>query len=295
MTTRTVAVNSSMFKVRQYSMLLKFRLSSLVVFSGGFGYLLANQTEMDWLRFLVFCLSSFLITGASNTINQIIEKDSDKLMRRTAVRPLPTGNLSVQEALRFSILLALVGTLLLAFFVNLLAAILGLFSLILYAFVYTPLKSRTPFAVLVGAFPGALPPLIGWVAASGNIGMGAILIFSLQFMWQFPHFWAIAWVADEDYSKAGIRLLPSAGGKNFLTAFQIMFYTMFLVPLGLMPYYFGLTGLYSAIIATVCGVAFLMQTFYLMKEGTDRAALLLMFGSFFYLPITQIAYLLDKL
>ncbi len=283
-------------KAKQYGMLLKFRLSALVVFSGAFGYFLApSQGKTDWLAFAAFALGSFLITGAANTINQIIEKQTDKLMNRTANRPLPTGRLSVSEATTFAIVLGLIGTILIASSTNVFAASLSLFSLILYGFVYTPLKPKTPFAVLVGAFPGALPPLIGWVAMTGNISVEAMAVFSIQFIWQFPHFWAIAWVADEDYSRAGFKLLPSAGGKNFNSAFQIMIYTMFLIPLGLLPARFGVVGIGAGIAATICAILFLFQTFYLLREGTVKSAKMLMFGSFFYLPIVQIAYLIDKL
>ncbi len=291
----TLSINSLALKAKQYQILLKFRLTALVIFSGVFGYLLASNGTINWASFIAFIIGSFLITGAANTINQIIEKETDKLMKRTANRPLPTGRLSISEATTFAILLALVGTVLMVSFVNLLAACLSLFSLILYAFVYTPLKPKTPFAVLVGAFPGALPPLIGWVAMTGNVSIEAMIIFAIQFVWQFPHFWAIAWVANDEYAKAGFKLLPSEGGRNFNSAFQIMIYTMFLIPLGILPARFGMVGISSAIVATICGILFLFQTFYLLKEGTNKAALRLMFGSFFYLPIIQIAYLIDKL
>jgi protoheme IX farnesyltransferase len=166
--------------------------------------------------------------------------------------------------------------------------------MILYVFVYTPLKRVGPIAVFVGAIPGAMPPLLGWTAATGAISYEALIIFGIQFVWQFPHFWAIAWVSDEDYKKAGFKLLPSGGGKDLHTAIQIMIYTLFLLPLGLLPSYFGLTGLNSGIVATICGVLFLAQTFSLMRDGSRKSALKIMFGSFLYLPIVQIAYLLDK-
>jgi heme o synthase len=171
---------------------------------------------------------------------------------------------------------------------------LGILSMILYVFVYTPLKRVGPIAVFVGAIPGAMPPLLGWTAATGGISHEALIIFGIQFIWQFPHFWAIAWVSDEDYKKAGFRLLPSGGKKDLNTAIQIMIYTLFLLPLGLMPSYFGLTGLNSGIVATICGVLFLAQTFSLMKDCSQKSALKIMFGSFLYLPIVQISYLLDK-
>jgi protoheme IX farnesyltransferase len=167
--------------------------------------------------------------------------------------------------------------------------------MILYSFVYTPLKRVGPIAVFVGAIPGALPPLLGWTAATGVISYEALIIFGIQFIWQFPHFWAIAWVADEDYKKAGFKLLPSGGTKDINTAIQIMIYTMFLIPFGLLPAAFGITGLYSALVVTVCGVLFFSQTFSLMRSGDRRSALKIMFGSFLYLPIVQIAYLVDKI
>ncbi|MBC7488470.1 MAG: protoheme IX farnesyltransferase, partial [Cytophagaceae bacterium] len=166
---------------------------------------------------------------------------------------------------------------------------------LLYAFAYTPLKTKSPIAVFVGAIPGALPPMIGWVAATGHYGWEPGILFAIQFFWQFPHFWAIAWVLDEDYKKAGIKLLPSAGGRDMKTAFNIMIYTLLLIPLGFMPYLMGMTGINSALIAMVAGILFLAQTFYLMREGTNKAAKLIMFGSFLYLPVVQIAYLLDKI
>ncbi len=295
MSTQTIAVPTFAFKIRQYLMLLKFRLSALVVFSGAFGYLLAQTSYFNRLSFAAFCLGSFLITGAANTINQIIERDLDKLMRRTANRPLPTGAISPQEAGIYAALLALAGTVLLVLFVNAFSALLGLFSLILYAFVYTPLKQKTSASVFVGAFPGAFPPLIGWVAATGTIGVEALVIFAIQFIWQFPHFWAIAWVADEDYKRAGFKMLPSGGNKDSNTAFSIMTYTLFLIPLGMLPMQFGITGTVSAVIATVCSVLFLLQSLYLIRQLNDKAAMSIMFGSFLYLPIIQIAYLLDKL
>jgi protoheme IX farnesyltransferase len=152
-----------------------------------------------------------------------------------------------------------------------------------------------PIAVFVGALPGAFPPMIGWVAATNHYSLEPGILFAIQFFWQFPHFWAIAWVADNDYKKAGFKLLPSSGGKDERTALQIMIYTLFLLPVGWLPYELGMTGINSAIVAMVCGILFLAQTFYLMRKRTDKAALQIMFGSFLYLPIVQIAFLLDKL
>jgi protoheme IX farnesyltransferase len=281
-------------KVKAFVELVKLRLSFLVAFSGAFGYLLGASGAIDWVKFTIFILCGFLITGASNTLNQVIEKDLDKLMNRTMNRPLPSGRMNSSEALWFAIGLIVLSSWLLFAFVSVLAGVLTILSLVLYAFAYTPLKRVGPIAVLVGAIPGALPPLIGWVAATNQLGVEALTLFSIQFVWQFPHFWAIAWVLDEDYQKAGFRLLPSDGGRNINTAFQIMIYTLFLIPLGVLPAKFGMTGINAACVATLCGTLFLMQTFYLMKECSRKAALQMMFGSFIYLPIVQIAFLLDK-
>ncbi|MEX0881925.1 MAG: heme o synthase, partial [Cyclobacteriaceae bacterium] len=237
----------------------------------------------------------FLISGASGAANEIKERDFDKLMKRTQSRPLPMNVISVTEAYWFTCITAVMGIFLLGFFTNMITTSLGILSMVLYVFVYTPLKRVGPIAVLVGAIPGAMPPLLGWTAATGSITYEAMIIFGIQFIWQFPHFWAIAWVSDEDYKKAGFKLLPSGGKKDLNTAIQIMIYTLFLLPLGLLPSYFGFTGLNSGVVATVCGVLFLAQTFSLMKDCSRKSALKIMFGSFLYLPIVQIAYMLDKI
>ncbi len=293
-----VAVSSLLLitdKVKAYVELLKVRLSMLVAFSCAFGYSLANSGHVNLETLTMLYLGGFLISGASSSVNQIIERDLDKVMTRTMNRPLPTNRLSVNEAIIFSFVCLLVGTFILWIYTNPLTVVLSLISMVLYSFVYTPLKRVGSIAVFVGAIPGALPPLLGWIAATGSISHEAMIIFGIQFIWQFPHFWAIAWVADDDYKKAGFKLLPSGGGKDLNTAIQIMIYTMFLIPLGLLPAKFGITGINSAIIATVCGIAFFAQTFSLMKTGSRKSALRIMFGSFFYLPIVQIAYLMDKL
>lgn len=282
-------------RLKAYQELLKFRLSALVTFSAVFGFILGHQGQsFSWTGFVGLVLGGFLISGASGAANEIMERDYDKLMKRTRTRPLPMEVISVREAYWFSIIAAFVGIFLLGYFTNWLTTGLGVLSMFLYVFVYTPLKRVGPIAVLVGAIPGAMPPLLGWTAVTGSISYEALIIFGIQFIWQFPHFWAIAWVSDEDYKKAGFKLLPSGGQKDLNTAIQIMIYTLFLLPLGLLPSYFGLTGLNSGIVATVCGVLFLAQTFSLMKDCSRKSALKIMFGSFLYLPIVQIAYLLDK-
>jgi heme o synthase len=280
-------------KARAYWELLKFRLSFLVAFSCGFGYVLASSAP-NWITLTMLFLGGFLLSGSSVIVNQIIEKDLDRLMVRTMNRPLPTYRVSVNEATSVAVACLLAGVTILMLYTNVLTTTLSVVSMILYGFVYTPLKRVGPVAVFVGAIPGALPPLLGWVAATGSISHEALIIFGIQFIWQFPHFWAIAWVSDDDYKRAGFKLLPSGGKKDLNTAVQIMIYTMFLIPLGLLPATFGITGLKSAIVVTVCGVLFFAQTFSLMRSGDRKSALKIMFGSFLYLPIVQIAYLLDK-
>jgi len=279
---------------RSYLELLKPRLSLLVSFSCAFGFILSSSDSVNWLKLTLITLGGFLLSGASVTINQYLEQKEDSLMNRTKGRPLPTGRISPSSALIFAAIVMTASLVILFIAANPLTTWLSLLSMVLYSFVYTPLKKVGPIAVFVGAIPGALPPLLGWIANTGVISYEALVIFGIQFIWQFPHFWAIAWVSDEDYRKAGFRLLPSGGGKDHNTSIQIMTYTLFLLPLGLIPAWIGLTGINSALIVTLCGVGFLAQTFSLMKTGSDQSALRIMFGSFLYLPIVQIALMLDK-
>ena len=280
--------------IRAYWQLLKPRLSMLVAFSCAFGFVLASAGDTDFLRLGLMTLGGFFLSGASVTVNQILEQREDGLMRRTQNRPLPSGRLTRGQAVVFAIVVLLLSIFLLLWSTNVLTVCLSLLSMVLYSFVYTPLKKIGPVAVFVGAIPGALPPLLGWIGNTGAVTYEALVIFGIQFIWQFPHFWAIAWVSDDDYRRAGFRLLPSGGGKDHNTAIQIMTYTLFLLPLGLLPAWIGLTGINSAVVVTLCGVGFLAQTFSLMKTGSEQSALRIMFGSFLYLPIVQIAYLLDK-
>jgi protoheme IX farnesyltransferase len=282
-----------MIKARAYFQLLKFRLSFTVAFSSAIGYLLGAR-DISWSRTLLVMLGGLLVTGSANIINQVFEKDLDKQMRRTEARPLPTGRVSPNEAWVLCVILGVAGLGLLTYFFNPLTAALSLLSLILYGFIYTPLKTISPVCVAVGAIPGGLPPLIGWVAATGFIGIPAWVLFGIQFMWQFPHFWAIAWVADEDYKRAGFKMLPSPGERDLRTAFQIMTYTVLLIPVSLLPLVLGISGQKSAGVALVCGVIFLLMTVQLMRTQDRKAALSIMFASFLYLPIVQIALVLDK-
>ncbi|RZK42513.1 MAG: protoheme IX farnesyltransferase [Hymenobacter sp.] len=275
-----------------YIELIKLKLTLAVVFSGVFGYCLATNTVI-WWKIVVLVIASIAITGSANIINQIIEKDSDRFMKRTAVRPLPTGRATVAEATWVSFLLFSLSLFLFIYVFNVRAAALAVLSLLLYGFVYTPLKRRGQIAVFIGALPGAFPPMIGWVAATNQFGWAPGILFAIQFFWQFPHFWAIGWLAFDEYKKAGIQMMPGKA-KDADTAFRIMLYTLFLVPIGWLPYMLGMTGIHSAFVAMIGGILFLAQTFHLMRTCTDKAALQMMFGSLIYLPVVQIVYLLDK-
>ena len=291
----SVQMNVVAEKIKTWVEMLKPRLSLLVAFSCSFGFVLSNQGTLNWLRLSILTLGGFLLSGASVVINQIIERKEDGIMNRTMSRPLPTGRITVMEAWILALICFVLSLILLYWSANQLTILLSVLSMLLNSFVYTPMKKIGPIAVFVGAIPGALPPLLGWIANTQTISYEAMVIFGIQFIWQFPHFWAIAWVSDDDYKKAGFRLLPSGGGKDHNTSIQIMTYTLFLLPLGLLPAWIGLTGINSAVVATLCGTGFLTQTFSLMKTGSNQSARRIMFGSFLYLPIVQIAYLLDKL
>lgn len=285
-----------MSKIRDYAQFIKLRLASLVVLSAAIGFVIGSET-VDWKKMLLLILGGFLVTGSSNGFNQILERDLDKLMARTQNRPLPQGRMSVNEAILVASITGITGITLLAVFTNILSAILGLAALISYTFVYTPLKQKTPFAVFVGAFPGAIPPLLGHVAATsgfGSIEFPAWLLFVTQFIWQFPHFWAIAWVLDEDYKKAGFQMLPSLGGRDKSSAFQILVYTLFLYPISLLPVMFHMAGPITAFVVSFCSLFFLWQAYKLYKHMTIEAARQLMFGSFVYLPVVQLAVMFGK-
>lgn len=287
---------TSYTKIQSLVKLTKFRLSALVVFSAVITYFTVTRSY-NWQHIVALSIGGFLVTAAANGFNQVIEKDLDKLMNRTRLRPMPTGNLSAAEALVFCSLCGITGIILLWTLTNPLSGIIGFVSIILYALVYTPLKRVTPFSVFVGAFPGAFPTLIGAVAATegfGELHFFAFLLFLIQFFWQFPHFWAIAWVSHDDYQKAGFFMLPSSGGRDRNSRFQIYIYTLFLFPIALTPYIFGYTGWISATIVSTMNVVFIYQAYQLYKTGTIEAARKLMFGSFIYLPLVQLA-LMTKL
>jgi protoheme IX farnesyltransferase len=281
-------------KVKDYFQLIKFTLSFMVVFSCVVCYLLAPNVKFNLLAVLLLFTGGMLITGSANAINQAVEKDTDAVMKRTAGRPVASGRMSEQEAWVFAAITGIIGVLIMWYWFNFASAMIGLFSLILYAFIYTPLKKINSVSVLVGAFPGALPCLIGWVAATGTFDIGGWILFSIQFLWQFPHFWAIAWVAPKDYTRAGFKLLPSDKGPTKFTALQTVMYSTLMVPVGMLPYYFKISGIISLWIILACNLWMVyvsVQLFIKMDVGSARKV---MFSSYFYLMIVFISLLFDK-
>ena len=278
-----------------YKLLVKFKLNITVVFSSVMAYLIAVDGGISFVSVLILGFGGFLVTGASNTLNQVLERDYDKLMARTADRPLAAGRMTVSEAVMAAGFMSMFGIILLAMF-NPWAALLGTLALISYAFVYTPMKRVSPMAVMVGAVPGALPMMIGCVAAQGEITALAWALFGIQLIWQFPHFWAIAWLGHEDYSNAGFNLLPTRSGQpDSLAGLQSLVYALLLIPIGLMPYFIGVSGLISAVILVVMAIVYAFFGWQLYKQCTREAARKLMFSSFFYLPIVLFALFADKI
>jgi protoheme IX farnesyltransferase len=281
-------------KVKDYFQLTKFTLSFMVVFSCVVSYLLAPNVTFNFLSVLVLFVAGMLITGSANAINQAVEKDTDALMNRTSSRPVAAGRMEEKEALTFAAITGFAGFIIMWQWFNFSSALLGLLILVLYGFIYTPLKKINSVAVLVGAFPGALPCLIGWVAATGEFSAGGWILFSIQFLWQFPHFWAIAWVAHRDYSKAGFRLLPSDKGPTKFTALQTIMYSTLMIPVGMLPFYFGISGMISMCIILICNLWMVYVSIRLFIEMNIVAARRVMFSSYFYLMIVFLALLFDK-
>ena len=288
-------------RAKDYNQLLKPNLSGMVVFSSVIGYLMAPNVHFIWndmgvwRQIITLFLGGMLVTGGANTINQILEHESDSLMKRTRTRPLPEGRMSRTEAWIFAAFTGVGGALLLAYYFNPLAGGLSFFSLLLYAFAYTPMKKVHPVAVLIGAVPGALPPLIGWVAATGSLSMGGWVLFTLQFFWQFPHFWAIAWVAFDDYSRAGIRMLPTREKETRFTGIQCMLYSLVLIPMAMVPHAIGLTGNIGMWICVLCGMMYFAASVVFYVRNDHKSARRVMFASFIYLPTILLALVIDKI
>ena len=306
---KVIQLNSAMVvkkessRLQDYLQLTKPSLNIMVVFSSVIGYLLApNVVAFDWSMILILFVGGFLVTGSANAINQVVERDTDAQMKRTATRPVAAGRMSVQEGWIAAVVMGIVGAGLLAIYFNALSAGLALFSLFLYAFVYTPLKKVSAVAVLVGAFPGALPLLIGWAAGNDALfdtgngwkDYGGWVLFLLQFLWQFPHFWAIAWLAHNDYTRAGFKLLPSKEGPTKYTALQTVVYAVLMLPVGLLPYFIGLTGIVSVFIVTAANMFLIVQCLRLYTAMDTTAARRVMFSSYIYLPVVLLALLGDK-
>lgn len=281
-------------KVKDYFQLIKFTLSFTVVFSCVVCYLLAPNVRFELFSVLCLFIAGMLITGSANAINQTIERDTDALMKRTAGRPVASKRMQVNEAWTFAIITGIAGVSLMWYWFNYESAMLGLFSLLLYAFIYTPLKKINSISVLVGAFPGALPCLIGWVAGTGKFGIGGWILFGIQFLWQFPHFWAIAWVAHKDYQKAGFKLLPGTEGPTKFTALQSVIYSMLMIPVGTLPFYANISGSISLWVLLFCNLVMVYLSVILFFKMNVAAARRVMFGSYFYLIIVFLSLLFDK-
>lgn len=286
-------------KAKDYYQLTKFTLSFMVVFSCVIAYLLAPVQNVTFWDVLLLFAGGLCITGGATGINQIIERNSDAKMKRTCHRPLPGGRMSVKEAVIFVVIVESAGLLIMGLTFNWLSALISFVSVILYGFVYTPWKKWNSFAVFMGAIPGALPPLIGWVAAAGvmtgQASYGGWILLAIQFLWQFPHFWAIGWVAYDDYKRAGFKLLPSDNGKDKFSALQAVTYTAMLIPVGWFPYYFKMSGIISAVIIMGLSLYFLYRAVNLFRFCDVKHARKLMFSSYIYLTVMQLALLADKI
>lgn len=273
----------------------KARLAVSVVFSSVAGYLLGCY-QVDYTAILLLAFGGYCMVGASNAYNQVIERDLDALMNRTRNRPIPSGRMSVNRAMGIAIVLTLLGVIAL-YLLNPKTAMFGAISIFLYVSVYTPLKTKTPLAVFVGAFPGAIPFMLGWVAATNDFGIEAGTLFMIQFFWQFPHFWALGWMLHKDYKKGGFKMLPT-GKKDNATALQIIMYTIWMLAISVIPV-FGITGrlqlsIASAVLVFAMGLVMLFFAFQLYQRKDNTTARKLMLASVSYITLMQIVYVVDR-
>lgn len=276
-------------------MLIKFSLSFMVVFSSVVSYLMAPKVvQHDWMMIILLFIAGFLVTGSANAVNQVVEKDTDALMKRTAKRPVASGRMSAAEGWTFAIIAGLGGTIILWYFFNPLSAVIAAISWFVYAFMYTPLKKISSVSVIVGAVPGALPCLIGWAAGQDELSAGGWILFAIQFIWQFPHFWAIAWIAHNDYTAAGFKLMPSVEGPTKYSAMQSVIYSLVLVPVGMLPYLAGMSGIVSFWILLAANLYMTWLSIRLYRQMNIMAARKVMFGSYIYLAVVLLALLADK-
>lgn len=287
-------------RFKDYVMLAKVNLSFMVVFSSLIGYLIAPNSQFHWMDAIILAAGGTLITVGANIINQILERESDKFMRRTKNRPLPQGRIGTTEAWILVVVCGALGIGLISYFFNVYAGLLGFLSMLLYGFAYTPMKKIHPIATFIGAIPGALPPLIGWVAATNSLfgfeNIGGWSLFLIQFFWQFPHFWAIAWLGYDDYLKAGIRMLPSSGGvKNRQAGLQSMYYSLTLIAVSMMPFAIGMTGDLSLYVCIGLGAGYFIASLMFYTRLDNSSAKGLMYTSFFYLPLVLLSLLFDKI
>lgn len=290
-----------MKKIKDYVLLMKPSLSIMVVFSSVISYLLAPKVvEYDWIMIFLLFAGGMLVTGSANAINQVVEKDTDAQMKRTSTRPIASGRMSAGEGWAFAIITGIAGVWMLGHYFNWLSAGIAAFSLFLYAFIYTPLKKVNSIAVLMGAVPGALPCLIGWAAGDDQLSTGGWILFAFQFFWQFPHFWAIAWVAHRDYSAVGFKLLPANEGPTKFTAIQTIAYSLLLVPVTVLPYFTGMcsydtvAGMISIGLIIAANLFMIGRCVTLYRTMEVSAARKVMFGSYMYLPVVMFALLLSK-
>lgn len=272
-------------KISAYFELTKPRIAFMLVLSAAAGFYLGSDKGFDWKLFLGSMAGITLLAFGVATLNQYIERNIDGLMERTARRPLPTGRLSGTEALIFGILLCLGAELFLTFFVNPLTAILGLVVIVGYVLLYTPLKTRTSASTAIGAIPGAMPPLMGFTAAANEMTLGAWSLFAMLFLWQFPHFLAIAWMYRKQYAQAGIKMLPVVEPEGKITARQIVIFTVLLLPVSLAPFFLGIAGWIYLIGGSLLGLWFLYASIQAARARTDAAARKLLLVSVLYLPL----------
>ena len=281
-------------RLASYLELTKLRITMLVTATAAAGYCLGSYSGIDYIRFFHAALGIALLSSGMAALNQYIERDLDRLMRRTETRPLPSGKLQPRQALRFGIALSVIATLYLAVFVNLLSAALGVLTFAAYLFAYTPLKTRTTLSTIIGAFPGAMPPFIGWVAASGQITIEAWVLFAILFLWQFPHFLAIAWMYRDDYARAGIKMLPVVEPDGRITGQQIIAYTLLLVPVSLMPTLVRLAGAVYFYGALALGLWFMYYSVRAARHRTTWQARKLLLASVLYLPVLFALMVLNR-
>lgn len=281
--------------IGDFGLLVKFKLTLLVLFSAVMSYAIVCGGRIDWTVMALLSFGGFMVTGASNALNQVLEREYDRLMTRTANRPVATGRMSVSTAVLWAGLMAMVGITVLSF-LHPIAGFLGTLSLISYAFVYTPLKRSTPLSVVVGAIPGALPLIIGCVVQEGTISPVAMMLFSLQFLWQFPHFWAVAWLADEDYKKAGFYLLPSKNGEKDPTTGLLSFgFCLLMIGNAVLGWSLGYVGFWATAILVLLNVYWAWLCLGLYRQCSRDAARKQMFMSFLHLPVSLIVILVDKM